>query len=73
LYRNVECGGWFIGDQKRRVSCEGTRDHGALLHAAAKLMGEIPHPGGRIVDARSLKHLRGAAVSRSSVANLMSS
>jgi hypothetical protein len=72
LHRDVECGGWFIGDQQGRVGCERTRDHGPLLHTAAKLVGKIHHPRCCIVDARPFEHLHSEPVSRASITDLMS-
>ena len=34
LDRDVECGGWFVGDQELWIAGERHRDHDALTHAA---------------------------------------
>src|SRR5215212_11802919 len=39
LDRDVERGGWLVGDQQLRIVCEGEGDHGALAHSARELMG----------------------------------
>ena len=49
LERGIQGGGRFVGDDERGVEHEGGGDHHALLHAAGKLVGKVPH------DARGLR------------------
>ena len=48
---DVERGGGFVGDKQARAAGEGHGDHGALLHAAAELVGVVAHAFRGIDDA----------------------
>ncbi len=48
---DVQCGGRLVGDQHRRVGRQRHRDHGALAHPAAELVGIVVKALVRVGDA----------------------
>ena len=59
LHRHVQGGGWFVGEKNVRVGDQGHRDHGALAHAAGKLMRVGTGSFFGVADTHFLHHLDG--------------
>ena len=55
LNRYVERGGWFVGDDERRVRRERNRNHHALAHATRELMRIVLQALTRLGDTHAIE------------------